>query len=207
MNFSVVSFFLLSWFSLSGLCQEVARAKMELQEVQIKVHPIAPENRYVASTSVKMDSIEEHHRKIDLLRNFASANLAHQNIPEVRRAAAEMLQSYDCEMYRDWSTGRAFHYAHLVLGRVALREGEVNSAIDHLHLAAQTTGGPQLDTFGPNATLAKELLEKGERMAVIHYLEECLHFWVGDYATKSVAKWKSQIANGRLPGFGANLVY
>ena len=43
--------------------------------------------------------------------------------------------------------------------------------------AGATPGSPQLDSFGPNMTLAKELLEKGQPDVVLHYFALCKNFW------------------------------
>jgi len=54
-------------------------------------------------------------------------------------------------------------------------------------------------------SLAKELLEKRERDTVVQYLDLCARFWTSDYG--QLAKWKSEIRAGRIPNFGANLIY
>jgi hypothetical protein len=65
----------------------------------------------------------------------------------------------------------------MVLGLVALRQGSVANAKQYLLESGKTTGSPQLDSFGPDFTLAKELLQKGERETVLEYLSLCRKFW------------------------------
>lgn len=101
--------------------------------------------------------------------------------------------------------GNAIHQGHLVLGRVALREGDLEQAKAHLIESGKTTGSPQLGSFGPNMSLAKELLEQGEREIVLEYLEMCEKFW--ERGSDRLAEWKDQITNGKVPQFGANLHY
>ena len=55
-------------------------------------------------------------------------------------------------------------------------------------------------------TLAKELLEKGEREVVLEYFDLCAKFWELE-RDKKLKKWKSQVEAGKTPDFGANLVY
>jgi hypothetical protein len=43
--------------------------------------------------------------------------------------------------------------------------------------AGATPGSPQLDSFGPNLTLAKELFEKSKPDVILHYFALCKNFW------------------------------
>jgi hypothetical protein len=101
--------------------------------------------------------------------------------------------------------GNAIHYSHLVLGQVSLREGDVEKAKLHLLESGKTTGSPNLGSFGPNMSLAKQLLECGEREVVLAYLDLCGRFW--ERGSARLAEWKDQIAKGETPAFGANLIY
>ncbi|HEV3240561.1 MAG TPA: RNA polymerase subunit sigma-24, partial [Casimicrobiaceae bacterium] len=71
--------------------------------------------------------------------------------------------------------------------------------------AGATRGSPQLDSFGPNMSLAKDLLEKGERDTVLQYFELCRKFWKLDYG--NLDRWAQEVGAGKIPEFGANLVY
>ncbi len=55
--------------------------------------------------------------------------------------------------------------------------------------------------------LAKELLEAGEKAAVIEYLRLCKSFW--DYGRKkgTLDRWIKTIRAGGTPEFGPNLIY
>jgi hypothetical protein len=88
---------------------------------------------------------------------------------------------------------------------VSLREGDVEKAKLHLLESGKTTGSPNLGSFGPNMSLAKQLLECGEREVVLAYLDLCGRFW--ERGSARLAEWKDQIAKGETPAFGANLIY
>lgn len=100
----------------------------------------------------------------------------------------------------------AIHHGHLLLGRVALRRRDIESAKHHLLAAAAVTGSPGLDSFGPNMLLAKELLEIGEREVVLDYFARISQFWKGG-CDGSLDDWAAVIRRGEVPQFGANLSY
>jgi hypothetical protein len=99
----------------------------------------------------------------------------------------------------------AVHECNLILGRVALREGDTASAVRYLTAAANVSGGGSLSSFGPNMMLAKELLQKGQRQPVLEYLRLCAKFW--SYDRGQIARWTAEINAGKIPEFGANLIY
>jgi len=101
--------------------------------------------------------------------------------------------------------GDAVFYGHLVLGRLAVLRGDTEAAKKHLLLAGQTGGSPTLDTFGPNMSLARELLKIGERETVLQYLEQCRRFWKDDHGRLDV--WSATVNKSGIPDFGANLFY
>jgi hypothetical protein len=105
----------------------------------------------------------------------------------------------------DWNYGNATHKAHLALGHIALRAGDLPTARKELLTAGDTRGSPQLDTFGPNMTLAKYLLAKGERETVLAYIAKLRGFWKMDGG--AIDKWTEMIREGRTPNFGAHLLY
>ena len=105
----------------------------------------------------------------------------------------------------DWNAGNAVHHGNLILGRLALRAGDTEKAKAYLISAAKLHGSPQLDSFGPNMVLAKELLERGEQTAVLEYLALCGNFWGTGHET--LRNWTATINGGGTPDFGANLSY
>jgi hypothetical protein len=102
------------------------------------------------------------------------------------------------------NSGEAVFYGHIVLGRLALQRGEMVAAKDHLLRAGQTFGSPNLDVWGPNMSLARELLKADERETVLQFLEECKTFWKLDRGR--LAKWADEIRSGTIPDFELNLI-
>jgi hypothetical protein len=105
------------------------------------------------------------------------------------------------------NAGYASYYGNFVLGRIALHEGKLSEAKKYLLESGKTTGGPVLNTFGPNMSLAKELLEKGETNAVLEFFQECEKFWPQYGGVNKCAKWTAEVKGGKTPDFGANLSF
>ena len=78
---------------------------------------------------------------------------------------------------RDWNYGNEIYTGNMVLGLVALRQDDVGKARQYLLESAKTPGSPVLGSFGPDLRLASELLKKGEKDAVLEFLEACRSFW------------------------------
>jgi len=93
--------------------------------------------------------------------------------------------------------------ANLILGRLALHDGDTAQAERRLLILGRVPGSPVRDTYGPNMRLAKDLLAAGRRDAVLAYFDECGSFW----KQPQLAEWRSDVAQGRTPHFGANLYY
>ncbi len=138
------------------------------------------------------------------LSDAAMASVQNGALDEAEQYANELLLG--AESHRaDWNYGNAVHKGHLVLGRVALRRDDIEAAKAHLLAAGKTPGSPQLNSFGPNMTLAKELIEQGETQAPIEYFNLCAAFWQMDGG--QLQRWEKLAEQGLVPDFGANLRY
>ncbi len=138
------------------------------------------------------------------LTHAAKESFVVGNTEDARKYAQELMTLLP-KFPGDWNYGNAVQDANLVLGRIAVKEGRIDEAKKFLIAAGNSPGSPQMDTFGPNVSLAKDLLEKGERDVVIQYLELCRKFW--EMHKGSLDKWIQEIKDGKIPNFGANLVY
>ena len=141
--------------------------------------------------------------KDSLLEQLAKAAFDADRLDKAGRYAELMLQNTES----GWNYGNRVHHGNLVLGRIALREGNVEEAKSRLIAAGKTPGSPQLNSFGPNMALAKALLEVGERDVVLEYFQLCSKFWKSERAAARLDEWGVLVAAGRVPEFRANLVY
>lgn len=146
---------------------------------------------------------DEYHRWL-ALGELAVFYIDIGKLNEAEKYANELLELAP-KYQKDWNYGNAIHKGHIALGRLQLRKNNLSGAKEHLIEAGNTPGSPQLDSFGPNMILAKELLEKGERDSVIKYLDLCEAFW--EMHSDRLKKWKDTIKTGGIPNFEANLLY
>ena len=118
---------------------------------------------------------------------------------KARKYAAAMLEGNG----EGWNQGNRIHYGNLTLGRLAVLERDLEEATLRLTAAGRTPGSPQLDSFGPDMTLASELLELGESEVVLGYFSLCAKFWDSDRG--HLRTWAAQVERGETPDFGRSL--
>jgi hypothetical protein len=152
--------------------------------------------------------------KLRLLAEVAKAALEAGMNDEARSYADQALALAGEDRFRNAgpvtfesaSEGDAVALGNLVLGRLALLAGDVKAAENDLLLSGQITAG-QAEFWGPNMTLALELLKRHRTESVLQYLDECRAFWRKDDQFGKLDRWIADVRNGKLPDFGSNLVY
>lgn len=154
--------------------------------------------------SSRLKSATTEEKRFYALGPAAKAYFNNGNIEEARKLAVE-LQGL-LEKYRDnFNYGNAVQDANIVLGRIAVLEGRIGDAKERLIEAGKSPGSAQMSSFGPNMSLAKDLLEKGERDVVLQYFELCRKFWKSH--PEMLDEWAQQVKSGEIPNFKDNLVY
>ena len=148
-------------------------------------------------------------RKLFLLTILAPAALAAKDFTKARNYANELMalgQSLqNSPGFGPSFYGDATHVGNIVLGQIALQDGDLRSAKEHLFAAARIPGSPTLNSFGPDMKLAEELIEKREPDAATAYFDLCAKFWVNDQG--KLQQWKDAVTRGSMPNFGPNLGY
>lgn len=150
-----------------------------------------------------LSNMKEAEEREATLPDVAKAALEAGDLAKARSYAEEILKQAGSSGRDNWNYGNMIHHGHLLLGRLALLDGDVATAKEHLLAAGKTPGSPQLNSFGPNMLLAKELLEKGEREAVLEYFKLCGSFW----ERSELEAWAKDVRASKVPSFGANLDY
>ena len=82
----------------------------------------------------------------------------------------------------------------------------MQNAVKNLLLACKLPASSQLRASGPNMTLARDLLNKKKKEAVIDFIYSCTRFWPesGD-GVNQVSQWRKTIEDGGIPDFKDNL--
>ena len=163
-------------------------------------------NNYAKAMQALNSATNELVRFLSLGR-AAKMSLAVGRTEDARKFATDMMTLDDKYSRGDpeKANGDVVHDGNLVLGVIALEEGRMDEAKRHLLAAGKSRGSPVLGSFGPNMILAKELLLKGEQATVLQYFDLCRKFW-GSHAEK-LDEWTKEVHAGRIPEFGANLIY
>jgi hypothetical protein len=137
----------------------------------------------------------------------------------LRDGKVKEAESLACELAQlapkyenDWNYGNAVADANQVLGGIALSKGDVAEAKERLLASADSHGSPQLNSFGPDFGLARDLAEKGERETVIAFLDAVARFWanpderaeanskrIASEHLKQLDSWKQQLRAGKVP--------
>src|SRR6188768_2707572 len=116
-------------------------------------HPVTWDARY-SKASTKLKEAANDLDRFYALRDVAKAAFETGKMDEARTSAMALLD-LATQFPDDWNYGNAIHDGHMVLGRLALVDGDVAKAKRELIEAGKTPGSPQLDTFGPNVSLAR----------------------------------------------------
>lgn len=157
-----------------------------------------------AEMETALSLTQDADERSSLLEEAAEFALNAGKDPQAKAYAEELLKNTYSRAH--WDYGNAVHHGNIILGRLALKQGDVAQAKQYLINAGRTPGSPELNSFGPDLELAKALLERGEKDVVIEYLDLCAKFWdtsstdAGE-GEKQIPQWKRMIQEGKTPSF------
>jgi tetratricopeptide (TPR) repeat protein len=138
--------------------------------------------------------------KFNRLHELAKTAFAAQEFDKASKYADALVKTAEKHSEdKMWETGDAVHDGNIVLGRIALKKGDVKQAKKFLLQSGYTPGSPQLESFGPNMSLAKELLAAGEKDIVLKYFLLCRRFWKSGRG--KLDDWTKEIKDGQVPSF------
>lgn len=153
------------------------KEQQRLQELQTKF-PRSPQ-QVLADSEDQAQGLTGYER-FDALSDLAKKALDAGDLVKAKSYATELLEKIP--QMRDAlpgvdPTGTATFDANTLLGLVALRQGSVSQARQYLLESAKTPVVREFGPFGPDFTLARELLAKGEQDAVLEFLTGCKQIW------------------------------
>lgn len=166
--------------------------------------PGSSESETVSKNASGSTATDDDRNKFYQLTRMTTRAFADGDIEKAKAYAQELLKQAPI-MQDDWNYGNALHVGNFTLGRIALAAGDMEKAKYYLIESGKTPGSPQLNSFGPNMLLAKELLEKGEREVVVQYFDLCAKFWKKHDG--QLDEWNALVLKGEMPDFRANLRY
>lgn len=139
------------------------------------------------------------------LPGLATAAFDAEDLDKATAYARELLALAQ-GIQKDRNYGNEVFYGNMITGRIALRRDKnVILAKSSLLISGQTIGSPELNSFGPNMSLANDLLTIGERETVLEFFALCRKFW--KQRPEKLDEWTAMVKGGGIPNFGANLVY
>ncbi len=146
-------------------------------------------------------AVDAYGRVLALIRQPA----ARDSLAGEMAAAAFKIGDYEgaaalAKIHLHSSDQTAVQRANTVLGRVAIRTGDMAGSKQYLLDSSKPEASRDISVTGPTMLLAKELLARGERDAVIQYLENCLELW--PRGEPFLRNWIAEIKSGRMPNFG-----
>lgn len=154
----------------------------------------AKSKKAFAELTLSMDLDDSDNGHFYKMNDLAALAYDNNDLEQAKSLAERLLEL--AEQFRDnWNYGNAVHDANCILGRVALKGGDREAAAHYLRKAGQTPGSPQLNSFGPNMLLARELLSESPD-AVKEYLRDCGKFW---QARTRIERWIKAIEKGEKP--------
>ena len=137
-----------------------------------------------------------------ILPKLAGAAIKAGKFQDAERYGHEMLAQVKEIGKKNWNYGNLIYYGNFTLGMVELKKGNTDKACEYLLEAGKTPGSPQLNSFGPDMTLAYFLLLKNRRETVTKFLKLCSKYWKNGECKKYLADIKA----GIMPNF-RNLHY
>jgi hypothetical protein len=182
-----------------------AVAECALAEVSYTALP--PQTSYQQALAVRMAKLEALLEKSDAYQRYILLDTAAKTAMELKQSLkaqvyAKELEARAASYNTDWNYASAIHNSRIILGRVALQDGDIEKAKRYLAAAGSVDGSDILDRSGPDLILANALLARGETKAVVSYLQSCKRFW--HKGRNQLNEWLKQIGSGNTTTLLAN---
>lgn len=161
--------------------------------------PTTPEQRYRAAIR-QMTRTPTPEMRFQTLGTAAKYAFELKQLEDSAKHAEELL-SLSAQFKDDSGYGTAIQDGNIVIGRIALQKGDLAEAKRRLGEAGRGPGSDVIAAYGPDLQLAKELLERGERSAVVDYLRLIANFWKPEDGR--LDRWVEELQSGKTPELSA----
>ena len=156
----------------------------------------------------KERSSERDDKRRELLTTLSKTAYRLDKFDRAKQLATELILDFGKSVYES-SYEKATHTGNIVLGLVALRQGDPAKAKEYLLIAIHAPLRDERAYLNKIDTeLAKELYAKGEKNAVAEYLKLCenlgnLKNYPNTFESeiKALKLWQEQIKEGKMPSF------
>tara|TARA_R110002095_G_scaffold199901_1_gene179978 strand:+ start:1385 stop:2524 length:1140 start_codon:yes stop_codon:yes gene_type:complete len=182
--------------ALDGKNPQWPAALGQLYLLEMMTNSLQPQSEVASQALAQLEiayNLSTERAQENLLQYLAKAAFAAKQ-PEKATAYAEKMLSLDGN---GWNAGNNQHQGNIILGKLALAAGNVEEAKQRLLKAGKTSGSPQLNSFGPDMTLAKALLQQDEKEVVLEYLVLCSKFWT--LGKTRLDQWTEIVKNDQIP--------
>jgi hypothetical protein len=99
------------------------------------------------------------------------------------------------------TSGDAIYTGNLILAQTSLDKDDVANAKQYLLQAATTSGAHRIEQNGLDVSVARVLFDRGEKDAVLQYLQRGRVLW--PQGAQTIGRWENAIKAGRKPNFNA----
>jgi hypothetical protein len=93
----------------------------------------------------------------------------------------------------------AVYTGNLILAQTALEKNDVDAAKNYFLAAIATPGTRSIQQNGIDTSVARVLLQRGERDAVLEYFKRGRNLW--PQGAQLITRWEATIRAGRMPNF------
>lgn len=212
-NISLACLFASGLFAFIG-CSKMASGNAPIPKQQservaeVSTYPSLLQQSFTSNFALAVKKLSDAKAESDrylALPEAAKLSFVFGKTDDARNYATELLALDKKFQAEPWRNGDAVFSGNFVLGRIAVQEGHIKEAKQYLLASGKSMGSPVLGSFGPNMSLAKDLIQVGERKTVLQYFDLCRKFW--SMGNDKLTQWSKDVKADKVPDFGANLYY
>ena len=172
--------------------------QLRLIGAKTRAAKMAYASKSLVSYKKALASTSDSLARFGLTISIATAAVEAGNLMTAGKAAKSLLRRA-LQHKNSYQYGNGIHCGHVVLGKIAFAQNRLKTAVSQLMAAGRTPGSPQLNSFGPDFSLAQSLLAIGLRAEVLQYIRMVQRFWRNH--DDVIDRWVSEIESRSNPDF------